>query len=470
MLWDSIGDVHGVATHANFGWRDGTPTASLVDGVLGGSFGFKGDWQGVEIWQAELSAPWTLSVWVKRTGNYADATLLGSLKHSLRLQQGNSTNMGFSLHPGAEFAYCFRTCGDPSDYSQDTDYSFGYRLPLNEWVHITIVSDNDSTDLYANGVKQQGSIPGNLPLPLRGIGKHPGYWSADARAPFVGLHAELDEMVVWDEVLSEQDIVAQARFYRVPYAGDRVHDWGFGQVSGGVAVDVGLLKQPAVVRGASLTTVNAGDRGRYLAFDGVNDYLSTDADAVSYAGGWTAALWVRRTQSRDLSVLFGSDQVNKGFIALQQRFTSNEVGVTTYDGSSVVRSSFDYSVPLNTWVHLVFVGDVDGTKLYANGVLQGSVDVVLDLPLDRIGAYNTPAAGFAAVGLDDISIFSRALVDSEIAFLYGVLTDSSDYTHHWSFDDGAGFIATNTATPTKPGILTGGASWTQGRDGAAVSI
>ena len=133
----------------------------------------------------------------------------------------------------------------------------------------------------------------------------------------------------------------------------------------------------------------AGLVGSALSFDGTDDYVTVGATSLAASSGWTAALWVRRTADNTTAALFGpSDSSTSGADGDQvgaEHGTTNEVGFTRFGTADY---SFGYVAPLNSWVHLTFVGDASSTKLYVNGTLEDEVSQSIDLPLHYIGVIN----------------------------------------------------------------------------------
>jgi hypothetical protein len=82
------------------------------------------------------------------------------------------------------------------------DYTLGYTVPVNTWVHLAMVGTASQTLLYANGVLQ-GSLATNVPLPRKFLGV--GYVASSSR--FVdSLLGSLDEIMIFNRALSVGEI------------------------------------------------------------------------------------------------------------------------------------------------------------------------------------------------------------------------------------------------------------------------
>ena len=82
--------------------------------------------------------------------------------------------------------------------------------------------------------------------------------------------------------------------------------------------------------------------------------------------------------------------------------------------------SFNYTAPIGSWTHLVFIGRSTNVELYANGVSQGTIAVTnFTLPRLTIG-YDVAQGNMKQLKglLDEISFYNRNLTATEIQGLY----------------------------------------------------
>jgi len=262
-------------------------------------------------------------------------------------------------------------------------------LPLNQWKHLTMVATADSTRLYIDGAAID-TIDASIPLPRKTIGGlHNGNYTG-LRAP----NAKLDELRIWDEALSARTVKTLHESYSDPNLGSLVHRWAFDEASGTVATDTGTQSAPGAINGAARVAVGRvggslefgpGEPGTYSVLEptGRNNFVSTGADPLAAANGWTAALWVKRTADTSRSNLFTSARGStRAEVRLEVRTANRAVGIV----KSGTEYDFGYTVPKDQWTHLALVGGASATVLYVNGVLQGTVSQAFDLPLATIGA------------------------------------------------------------------------------------
>ncbi|GAB3533409.1 hypothetical protein GCM10027403_07310 [Arthrobacter tecti] len=141
--------------------------------------------------------------------------------------------------------------------------------------------------------------------------------------------------------------------------------------------------------------------------------FNNDRDGVGFGGldtapPWTISAWVRTSAQMGDSSLLSSGETA---IKLQQYQTCGRVGFTE---KGVADHSFDYSTPLNEWVHLTMVAGPEQISLYVNGELRDVADASVNLPMRSIGDLGSGIRG----DLDEIKVYDEALRAEEIAGAY----------------------------------------------------
>lgn len=172
------------------------------------------------------------------------------------------------------------------------------------------------------------------------------------------------------------------------------------------------------VGAASYTAIGTPSRrdsplGTAWDFDGLDDRCRLKAERLELPenhGGWTLAFWVRRLDSLDKSSALLMD--DEFAIKLEQFGSAQRnLGITWFGHWD---ESFNYSAPLEEWVHLALEDRQDGTELYVNGVPQEKLAVRIPLPLQWLGG----ASGDRLRGaVDGIQVFARELTSAEAANL-----------------------------------------------------
>ncbi|MYG93833.1 MAG: family 20 glycosylhydrolase, partial [Acidimicrobiia bacterium] len=404
FMFDEIAGRHGMTYGASSAWSD-RPRIDTVDAQVGDSFEFYSDKAGnnyefAQLAHADIAPPWTMSVWVKRTGSQNDAALLSSLDYRLYLQTGNTNKVGV-----------FNRNNTPRNTAST------YTLPLNIWVYLTFVGSATDTKIYANGVLQD-TLNVVVPLPRQAIGImgsarfHRDHPDTNMRTLGPTFKGKVDELKMWDQTLTANEILARYESYDDPSYEHLAHLWTFDDGAGNYASDIGRRHNAGAITGASWQT--AGVDGGAIRLDGTGDWIHTGADPLPAADGWTAALWVKRTALNGDSNLTGD-----GVLFAPATGTTSQIklerGAT--DRVSIGGNTFAYTVPEDTWTHLTLVGDNSSVTLYVNGANPITVNAAHPLVLARIGA-KADGTQAANTWLDDIRIYNTALNATRVKTLY----------------------------------------------------
>jgi hexosaminidase len=157
-----------------------------------------------------------------------------------------------------------------------------------------------------------------------------------------------------------------------------------------------------------------GMRGKALSFSGKNSFAKLLYKEIGY--DYTVSFWINPTgDNPDNAIAFKSAN---SAIKLR-RGNTGKLGFSR-DGYDF---DFDYTVPENTWTHIVIAGTNKGTSLYVNGKLQKKLydDFIqftdkdktkmikmetLFFPLQMVGGFNGK--------IDELKIWDKVLPDIEI--------------------------------------------------------
>ncbi|MEE1943467.1 family 20 glycosylhydrolase [Pedobacter sp. KR3-3] len=159
-------------------------------------------------------------------------------------------------------------------------------------------------------------------------------------------------------------------------------------------------------------------KGRKSAYfkDG-EAYIQTPLTGIGY--NYTVSFWINPEEANaDDAVLFSSADAT---VKLKQQQTG-KLGFSREN----YHYNFNYSVPANTWTHLVITGNNKGTSLYVNGKLQERLEGAMQefpntkdkiakvqtlfFPLEYIGAPKNSFKG----QLDEVKVFNKILSDEAI--------------------------------------------------------
>lgn len=180
------------------------------------------------------------------------------------------------------------------------------------------------------------------------------------------------------------------------------------------------------------TTRTQGKYGRGLKLNGLSgSYASLGTGVVSELGSFTVATWVKAASLNDWVRVFDFGAGTDKYMFMTVRVGAAPVlryaisAGGSWSGEQTI--DYNYSIPLNTWVHLAVTQTVSSTgsivKLYVNGTAVAASTAITRKPSDLgittqnwLGKsqFNDPM--FDA-SYDDFRIYNYGLNDDEVAAL-----------------------------------------------------
>ena len=159
-------------------------------------------------------------------------------------------------------------------------------------------------------------------------------------------------------------------------------------------------------------------------FDGIDDYIATDATpALDLTNNYTFEAWVNRKSPTIFGRIFDKSRVNL-FVHTNNNSTYKEnslvLSITTAAGSHVINTGLN-SVPLNKWQHIAFtVSAANVYTIYIDGVVApytstgtvGAATTNAALPA-YIGGNPTLTRGLAG-DIDEVRVWSGVKTQAEI--------------------------------------------------------
>ncbi len=325
----------------------------------------------------------------------------------------------------------------------------------NTWHHLVFVQQTDgSRSLYIDGVLDEitgltAKPAGNWNLNATSLG---GILRSTAAA---WITASIDDVALWKRALSEAEIneVKTNGLTSVfnPLASDLVSHWPLDVVVGGKTPDVVSGYDLAPYVGASHTLGTAanivlvpGVRSNAVSFVAANQTIlaypagASDELPINKHEALTISFWANGAPGQSDLRLFSEGNLannnplfnlgsNSGTPAsldvfIRQVPTQAEIDAGFGNFGTVghlvsTGTAFD-----NTWHHLVFVQQADGTRsLYIDGVL----DEITGLTAKPAGNWNlsatsiggilrSTAAAWITASIDDVALWKRALSEAEI--------------------------------------------------------
>lgn len=314
-----------------------------------------------------------------------------------------------------------------------------------------------------------------------------------------------------------------------------VAHWTFNQGSGTTAGDSAGSRNGTLTGGPTWVT---GKSGKALDFDGVDDYVEYPTNIEFNNGDFTVSGWFKREGtaggSEDNFTIFSQrvDAAGNGnpAVVLYGRAGGGVAGVQVRDNVGAVVQVFGTTTISNdTWYHVAVTKTASEVKIYVNGVLESTGTHSLTGDFDAgathryIGKHSYSGAdrSFSNGQIDDVRVYSRALLDEDVEALYNgtggavsssgscvapdgdegvmrfdpalkalVFCDGTDWvqmgdvlatdmaavvpsglTHYWRLDQTSGTTA--FGTPGGNATLTnmdGGTDWVDGKFGKALDF
>jgi PKD repeat protein len=256
--------------------------------------------------------------------------------------------------------------------------------------------------------------------------------------------------------------------------GGLVAHWTLDDGSGQSAADATGHGNTGTITGGAAWT--SGVRAGALAFDGADDYVSVaDAPSLRLTGDCTFALWMYKTsEAADWQRLIGKGAPNvRNYGLWEEAGAGKRILFQQYDasGGAIVNLYSNTAIEVGAWYHIAGVVSGSTVAIYINGALDASTT--------RAGTPGTSAdpltlcyAGYHGKfpgRLDDVRVYSRALSTADIALLLAPQSDDG-LVAHWTLDDGSGMTAADATGHGNTGTITGGAAWTSGVRGGALSF
>lgn len=137
---------------------------------------------------------------------------------------------------------------------------------------------------------------------------------------------------------------------------------------------------------------------------------------------WTCAFWVNNNDSGGRSIFFSGYGFTTGASFGIEKTTGNATRIYWAGSPDIVPSG--YTVPLNQWCHLAFVGTPTSIKCYLNGELKytytGTLDISKLVANTTYGIGRDNRTGTTALNgkMSDVRFYATCLSDADILALY----------------------------------------------------
>ena len=439
---ETSGDIATDIVDANngtlFNWA-GDET-KWVPGRVGGALRFNGGDDYVLTDKAIDFTQYTIAFWLnvreKADGNPRVVTPIGGKDGWVLINNEYGRGVGFYYNNGST------TAQDPSP------------PVLGDWTHYAITFDRQaaSASIYRDGVLVSSGVFGDGEPLLPWVIGHHGNVTSDTES----LRGTMDDLRIYDLLLSEQDIVDLASMGSDPPPPpvELSHRYSFDETSGDIAADVVGANNGTLVNWAGDETKWVPGRiGGGLRFNGGNDYVITDA-AIDFTQ-YTIAFWLNVQEKANLNPRVVTPIGGKdGWVLINNEY-GRGVGFYYNNGANTAQDPLPPT--LDVWTHyaITFDRQASHADIYRDGVLVGSGVFGDGEPLEpwvfgHNGDLNNHVESVRGI-MDDLRTYN-GLISAETIFLLAggaQITDVSTNTNE--LNEGEVLSLTGEFIP---GILT----------------
>jgi hypothetical protein len=340
----------------------------------------------------------TISAWAKGNGEILEKGDLDNRKYGIFV--GNPPTFGFELknEPGTSYHEILQGIVDTSVWSHFVAYYDGTVMKC--YINNTMVGSYNTT----------GNIISNSRDLIIGA------FGDLIQAFFKG---KIDDIRIYNRALTETEI------------SDLYHEGGWDSLNQGLvahypfngnANDESGNGNHGIVSGATLTTDRFGSANSAYSFDGVSFIHCTSSTSLQFPDDITVCAWVKANNPTNgvWSTAVGKYDSGPNDSGWELYLVNNGeayFGGRDHSGSQINSNASTTNIINNNWNFLVGKREGSIWKIYVNGVLEsqndvgtfGSLSNTVDLRIN---------AGYYSGLIDDISIYNRALTETEISDLY----------------------------------------------------
>ncbi|RLG23282.1 hypothetical protein DRN85_09660, partial [Methanosarcinales archaeon] len=185
----------------------------------------------------------------------------------------------------------------------------------------------------------------------------------------------------------------------------------------------------------ALTTNRDQQANRAYDFDGNGDFVSIPHASSFDVDEITVAAWIYRRDTGDDRVVCKSTGTSVsnhifslGVVSAGTDLNKVRVRLTTSSGSSSIDGTATFAT--NTWTHVAFTYDRQNIRIYVDGTEAGVFAKTGDIKKSAIpvviGNVNLTDNRYFNGKIDDVHIYNRALIATEIQELYSAGTEPPD--------------------------------------------
>jgi hypothetical protein len=430
--WPFNGNANDESGNGNDGVVNGAVLASDRNGVVAGAYVFNGINSWIDVGNTFFDNGWqsyTINVWV----------MTSSLSGLNQMIVNSNPHDGFAIGiSSAEEMFVAAINSNPSMHVWDIinpsqpNSRFNYsNLVVNNWYQVTLVKESNVYRYYVNGVLDKtvntSISPVSYQMGIR-LGQISPGWSPE---PFNG---SLDDIAIHNRALTPQEIqnlytgTTPAACLDLPanLQDGLVGYWPFC----GNANDESGNGNNGTVNGATLAEDRFGNAGSAYSFDGVDDFIQSNANSIPAFSDHTVSFYAKLNtldvfgDGIELICLGNSSSTSWGVLLASNGACFKNFGRGCQgQGGAALSQVFSG----NSWDFYSLSTDFNSeiTQIFKNGNLVGEIPIA--------SVFGNCASGNLFFGvdifsqpeffsglLDDITIYNRALSPEEVTQLYAV--------------------------------------------------
>ncbi|PCC34446.1 PKD domain-containing protein [Glutamicibacter sp. BW77] len=399
--------------------------AGAITGDVDTATGFNGGTSGYGSSTTAIPAPntFTAEVWIK-TGTNRGGKIVGfgrsntgnSSSYDRHIYMANNGQIYFGAYPGEA-----RTVNTTGSYNDD------------QWHHVVASMGTDGMKLYVDGQLQAERTDTTTGESFTGYwrvgGDNTSGWPASPSSSY--LSGSIDEVAIYENVLSAQQVQAHYRIAGYPPAGfsipadaygKRVYEdaaevfWRMNETTGATAIDRTGNWNDGIYRGE----FNRGANGALVGLSdpaiqlGNSGYITATAKAPAPAT-YSSEVWFKNNSSEG-GRLIGFGSAAEGTSSTYDRHAylqaDGKVSFGVWDNEQVKLTS-PGSYNDGQWHHMVATQSGEGMSLYLDGVLVASNDKSTASSYEghwRVGTDSVWDNGGSFTGeIDEAAVYSTAL-------------------------------------------------------------
>ncbi|MGF7214500.1 PKD repeat protein [Spirosoma lacussanchae] len=196
-----------------------------------------------------------------------------------------------------------------------------------------------------------------------------------------------------------------------------------------------------LIGGATFTTDRNGKSNSAIQLDGINDYFQMAEKAILNVDAFTISIWIKPNAINNVNdrmqIYNKSRWADSGSEVYSSLIKKNESGPgltfktdikqnsNCVAGKGWVEFQFSSNFALGTWHHLVFTYSGRSTRMYFDNVLVDQSDSLPAANMDKcpggelkFGAQIKDYENYFSGAMDDIRIYNRALLPTEVKSLF----------------------------------------------------